>query len=86
MNQFFWRFCINRFGMGLLHYYLSHSDFGFEFVEIFLIEKRLPVSTIQRVTDSAYQWYGELLAPHIGDTGSRYLKEKKLVYRQFSEL
>ena len=87
MNRFVRHFCINRFGMGLLHYYSSRSDFGkfdiptwkttprindtgsrrlrvslirgVEFVEIFLFEKRLPVSTIQGVADSAYQWYGE---------------------------
>jgi hypothetical protein len=28
MNRFFRRFCINRFGMGPLHYYSSRSDFG----------------------------------------------------------
>ncbi len=90
MNQVFRRFCINRFGMGPLHYYSSRSDFGkfgkfgkdipiesatphprinntggrrlrvsviqgVEFEEIFLFEKRLPVSTIQGVDDSAYQ-------------------------------
>jgi hypothetical protein len=27
MNRFFRRFCINRFGMGPLHYYSSRSDF-----------------------------------------------------------
>jgi hypothetical protein len=34
-------FCINRFGKGPLHYVSSRSDFGFEFAEIFVIEKRL---------------------------------------------
>jgi hypothetical protein len=33
-------FCINWFGIGPLHYVLSCSDFGFEFVEIFIIEKQ----------------------------------------------
>ncbi len=33
-------YCINQFGIGPLHY--ISSDFGFEFAEIFVIEKRLP--------------------------------------------
>ena len=44
-------FCINRFGIGPLHYISSRSDFGFEFAEIFVIENdgestRLPIDTI----------------------------------------
>jgi hypothetical protein len=35
-------FCINRFSIGPLHYISSRSDFGFEFAEIFVIEKLLP--------------------------------------------
>ncbi len=31
-------------GIGPLHYIASRSDFGFEFAEIFVIEKRLPES------------------------------------------
>jgi hypothetical protein len=42
MRRILWGICINHFGIGLLHYVLSCSDFGFEFVEIFEIEKRLP--------------------------------------------
>jgi hypothetical protein len=72
MNQFFRRFCTNLFGMGPSHYYSSRSDFGFEFIEIFVFEKRLPainnagsrrlrVSVIRGVTNSAYQRYGESL-------------------------
>jgi hypothetical protein len=37
-------FCINRSGIGPLHYISSRSDFGFEFAEILVIEKRLPDS------------------------------------------
>jgi hypothetical protein len=37
-------FCINQFGIFPLHYILSLSDFGFEYVEIFVIEKWLPDS------------------------------------------
>jgi hypothetical protein len=42
MNKFFRCFCINRFGLGPLHYLSSPSDFGFEFSEIFIFENRLP--------------------------------------------
>ncbi len=34
-------FCINQFSIGPLHYISSRSYFGFEFAEIFIIEKRL---------------------------------------------
>ncbi len=37
MRRIFWGFCINRFD-----YVSSRSDFGFEFVEIFVIEKKTP--------------------------------------------
>jgi hypothetical protein len=42
MNQFFLCFCINGFGLGPLHYLSSRSDFGLEFMEIFVFENRLP--------------------------------------------
>ncbi len=41
MRRIFWGFCINRFGIGPLHYVSSRFDFGFEFAEIFIIEKLL---------------------------------------------
>ncbi len=74
MNRFLRCFCINRFGMGPLHYHSSRSDFGFEFVEILVFKKRLPaindagsrrlrVSVILGVADSPYQWYAESLTP-----------------------
>ncbi len=52
-------FCINRLGRGPLNYISSRSDFGFEFSEIFVFEKRLPDSTIRGVGDSPYQRYAE---------------------------
>ncbi len=70
-NRIFRGFCINRFGIGPLHYISSRSDFGFEFSEIFVFEKRRPDSTILGVGDSAYRWVGESATPRIGDTGSR---------------
>ena len=48
-NRIFQGFCINRFGIGPSHYILSRSDFGFKFVEIFVFEKRLPVSVSRGV-------------------------------------
>ncbi len=43
--------------------------------------RRLRVSRIRRVEDSAYHWVGESTTPRIGDTGSRYSK-KKLIWSQ----
>jgi hypothetical protein len=53
MRRIFWGFCINRFGIGPLHYVLSRTDFSFKFVEIFVIEKRLPNSPSLGVDKSA---------------------------------
>ncbi len=49
-------FCINRFGLGPLHYLLSRFDFGFKFAEIFIFEKRLPVSVSRGVDKIAYRY------------------------------
>jgi hypothetical protein len=49
-------FCINRFGIGPLQYILRRSDFGFEFAEIFVIEKRLPDSASRGVDKNAYRY------------------------------
>ncbi len=53
-NRIIRGFCINRFGLGPLHYISSRSDFGFEFTEIFLLEKRLPVSVSRGVDKIAW--------------------------------
>ncbi len=45
MRRIFWSFCRNWFLMSPLHYLSSRSDFGFEFAEIFIFEKRLPAIT-----------------------------------------
>ncbi len=45
MRRIFWGFCRNWFLMSPLHYLSSRSDFGFEFAEIFIFEKRLPAIT-----------------------------------------
>ncbi len=56
MGRIFWGFCINRFGIGPLHYVLSHSGFGFEFAEINVIEKRLPDSPSRGVDKIASRY------------------------------
>jgi hypothetical protein len=45
-RRIFWGFSINRFGIGPLQYISSRSDFGFEFAEIFIIEKRRPTRRV----------------------------------------
>jgi hypothetical protein len=63
-------FCRNWFLMSPLHYLSSRSDFGFEFAEIFIFEKRLlditdtgsrrlPASLIHGVGDSPHHRYGK---------------------------
>ncbi len=52
MKEFFQCFCINRFGLGPLHYLSSRSDFGFEFSEIF--ENRLPALVRRKVDKIAW--------------------------------
>ncbi len=69
-NRIFRDFCINRFGIGPLHYISSRFDFGFEISEIFIFEKRLPDSTIRGVGDSPY---AESATLRLNDTGSRRL-------------
>jgi hypothetical protein len=62
-------------------YFSSRSDFGFEFAEIFFIEKQLPNSASRRLHDSPSRrddfWMfkrklGEL-GSRYGESGSRYL-------------
>ncbi len=55
MRRIFWGFCINRFGIGPLHYVWSCSDFSLEFAEIFVIKKRLPDSPSRGVDKNAYR-------------------------------
>ncbi len=46
-------FCRNWFLIDPLHHLSSHSDFGFEFAEIFIIEKRLPDSVIECLKENS---------------------------------
>ncbi len=52
----FWGFCINRFGIGPFHYISIRSNSGFEFAEIFVIEKQLPNSPSRGVDKIAYRY------------------------------
>jgi hypothetical protein len=54
-RQIFWGFCRNWFLIDPLYYLSSRSDFGFEFTEIFVIEKRLPDLASRRLSDSTSQ-------------------------------
>jgi hypothetical protein len=56
MNRIFQVFCINRIGLGPLHYILRCSEFGFKFAEIFVFEKRLLVSVSRGVDKTAYRY------------------------------
>jgi hypothetical protein len=56
MRRIFFGFCINRFGRGPLHYVSSRSDFSFKFLEIFVIEKRLPDLPSWGVDKIAYSY------------------------------
>ncbi len=60
MRPIFHGFCINWFGIGLLHYISSHSDFGFKFV-IELVSRRLSGLANRGVADSLTQCIGESL-------------------------
>jgi hypothetical protein len=53
MRRIFWGFCRNWFLIDPLHYISSSSAFGFEFAEIFVIEKRLRNSASRQLSDSA---------------------------------
>jgi hypothetical protein len=49
MRRIFWGFCRNWFLIDPLLYLLNRSAFGFEFSEIFVIEKRLSDSASRGV-------------------------------------
>ncbi len=71
MRRIFWGFCRNWVLIDPLHYLSSRSAFGFEFAEIFLIEKQLPDSASRGVGDSPIRRVGESLTLRLGA-----LKEK----------
>ncbi len=71
MRRIFWGFCRNCFLMSPLHYLSSRSDFGFEFAEIFIFEKRLPAITDSG--NSPHYWNVESPTPRFTATRSRRL-------------
>ncbi len=78
MRRIFWGFCRNWFLMSPLHYLLSRSDFGFEFAEIFVFEKRLPA-----ITDTGSRRLRVSVIRGVADTESRLLnffKENSLYW------
>jgi hypothetical protein len=72
MRRIFWGFCRNWFLMSPLHYLSGRSDFGFEYAEIFLFEKRLPTitDTGSRLLSVSVIWG---VTPRIVESGSRRL-------------
>jgi hypothetical protein len=75
MRPIFRGFCINRFGIGPSQYISSRSDFGFEFGEIFIIEKRLPHLESLGVANSPNWRVGESQILRLGESGSHWLSD-----------
>ncbi len=75
MRRIFWGFCRDWVLIDPLQYLSSRSAFGFEFTEIFVIEKRLPDSASWRVGDSPTRRVGESLTLLLGESGSRRLTD-----------
>ncbi len=68
MRRIFWGFCRDP-----LHYLSSCSEFGFEFAEIFIIEKQLPDTASRGVADS--------LTRRVGESAFECLKENSVSRR-----
>jgi hypothetical protein len=79
MRRIFWGFCRNLVLIDPLQYFSSRSAFGFEFAEIFVIEKRLPDSLSRGVDDSPTRQVGEsafeCLKEKLGESESRRLPD-----------
>jgi hypothetical protein len=81
MRQIFWGFCINWFLIDSLHDLSSRSNFGFEFAEIFVIEKQLPDSASRRVRFWMFRRkLGELESRQVGESATPRLGEKGSPY------
>jgi hypothetical protein len=70
MRRIFWGFCRNWVLIDTSHYLSSRSAFGFEFTEIFVIEKTTP-----RVGESAFEClkekFGESESLRLPDLANR---------------
>jgi hypothetical protein len=75
MRRIFWGFCRNWVLIDPLHYLESCSAFGFEFAEIFVIEKRLPDSASRPICDSPNRQVGESLTLRLGESGNQRLTD-----------
>ncbi len=75
MRRIFWGFCRIWVLIDPLHYLSSRSAIGFEFAEIFVIEKRLPDSASRGVGDSPTRRVGESLTLRFGESGIRRLTD-----------
>ncbi len=84
MRWIFWGFCRNWLFMSPSHYLSNRSHFGFEFAEIFEVEKQLPpisdmgsrrlrVSVLRGVGNNPHHRYTESPTPRITDTQSQQL-------------
>jgi hypothetical protein len=70
MRRIFWGFCSYWFLMSPLHYLSGRSDFGFEFAEILVFEKRLPAitDTGSRTSDTVSRRLPESLSQRVADS------------------
>ncbi len=74
MRRIFWGFCRNWFLIDPLQYLSSRFRFRLRIRgDIHIRKMTPPLSPIQWVAYSAYQWYGEPPTPRITDTRSRQL-------------
>ncbi len=71
MRRIFWGFCRNWVLIDPLQYLSSRSAFGFEFAEIFVIEKRLSDSVSRGVADSPNRRVGESTTHRLAESGSQ---------------
>jgi hypothetical protein len=76
MRRIFWGFCRNWVLIDPLHYLSSRSAFGFEFAEIFVIEKRLPDSMSRGVADSPTRGVDDSPTRRVRESAFECLKEK----------
>ncbi len=75
MRRIFWGFCRNWVLIDPLHYLSSRSAFGFEFAEIFVIEKRLGESGSRWLSDSVSRAVDDSLTRRVGQSTTHRLAE-----------
>jgi hypothetical protein len=85
MRRIFWGYCRNRVLIDPLHYLSSHSAFGVEFAEIFVIEKRLPDSASRRLYDLASRGVADSPTRRIGESTTRRVGESAFECRRVDD-